>query len=190
MHAYQQTPAPATAARSGTDVAAWALVALIVAIVCAGAGWAVARQDAPSSEDVAREAELAARESATRGMRSGYSQGADLGRREASFRARLSMLENRRSAAQSGWSAGYAEGRSRAASRAGDEEGLFGGASLPGGAYPALGYEDVLASGMFGDAPGFSDSAYSSFGYGGGVSTPWTSTGAYGGTSRGDDLPY
>lgn len=174
MYAYQQ-PA-ATAQRSGgLDVTAWALVALVVALVCAAAGWAIASQDVLSRDDLASEAQLAAREGAARGMTDGYSQGAKGGRSEAALRARLDLQQTKRSAAQEGYQAGLNDGRARAAARAGDPDAMFG-LTTASGAYPSMDYSDVLASGLFGDEPGFSTSAYGEFGYGTGSSVPYGSS--------------
>lgn len=171
-HQYQQS-APAT--RGGTDLAAWALIALVVALVCGGAGWALARS-ASGDMDLERATELAARDGLMRGEASGMAQGARQGRRDAALRARSAVASERRQAAREGYEAGYAEGRSRA----GDPD-AFVGAGPSSGAYPPAGYEDVLASGMLGaDEPGYSDSAYGSFGYGTGSSSPYlgSATGA------------
>lgn len=185
MSTYQ--PVPTTPSRSGTDVAAWALVALVVALVCASAGWAIARQDVPSSAEVTRTSALAAREASVRGMRDGYGQGAAAGRRQASLQSQLEQLRQRGSASRDGWSAGYQDGRSRAAALRGDDADLFGMPST--GAYPSLGYEDVLSAGLFGDVPGFADSAFTGYGYGTGSTTPYAAA-AFGPTSYGDDFGY
>lgn len=180
MTTYQQI-APAPGRAGNTDVAAWALVALVVAAVCAAAGWALARQDVPGMGDVARSGELAARGGLMRGEAAGYSEGARLGRREASARARATLLAERRQASREGYDAGYMEGRAKA----GDPDAFMAG-GMAGGAYPAAGYEDVLAAGLFGaDAPGYSDSAYDGLGYGTAAS-PYLGS-ASRGTSLGDD---
>lgn len=179
MTTYQHA-APAPAKSGGTDLAAWALIAIVVALVCAGAGWALARQDVPGVDEVARTSELAARDGLMRGESIGYSEGARLGRREASAKARATILAERRQAAREGYDAGYAQGRMKA----GDPDAFrYSQAGAGAGAYPAAGYEDVLAAGLLGsDVPGYSDSAYDSLGYGLGASTPYL-----GGTSTGDD---
>lgn len=184
MTTYQYAaPAPTSARSGGTDVAAWALVALVVALVCAGAGWAVARQDTPGMDDVARASDLATRTGLMRGESAGYSEGARLGRREASMRARATILAERRQAAREGYDAGYMQGRSKA----GDPDAYIGGSSLAGGAYPSAGYEEVLAAGLFGgDAPGYSSSAYDSLGYGAGATSPYLGA-ERATTSLGDD---
>lgn len=178
MTTYQYA-APAPARSGGTDVAAWALIAIVVALICAGAGWVIARQDTPSVDEVAQHSELAARDGAMRGEAAGYSQGARLGRREAAAQTKARILAERRQAAREGYDAGYAQGRMKA----GDPDAFLHSTGGASGAYPAAGYEDVLAAGLLGsDAPGFSDSAYDSLGYGAGASTPYL-----GGTSTGDD---
>lgn len=183
MVSYQTAHAPARS--GGIDVAAWALVALIVALVCAAAGWAIARQSTPSTGDVARNGNLSARTGQLRGEAVGFSQGAKLGRREAALRARTQMSAERRTAAREGYEAGYAEGRMKA----GDPDAYMSssmGASADGG-YPASGYEDVLANELLAsDAPGYSDSAYDSLGYGASASTPYISSSAAT-TSPGDE---
>lgn len=177
MYAYQQ-PAPAAVGSrtGGLDVTAWALVALVVAVVCGAAGWAIASQDVLGRDDLANETQLAAREGAARGMTDGYSQGAKSGRAEAGLRARLDLQQTKRSAAQEGYQAGFGDGRSRAAARAGDPDAMFGMSSTTSGAYPSMDYSDVLASGLFGDEPGYSTSAFGEFGYGTGSSVPYGST--------------
>lgn len=179
MTPYQHT---APARSGGTDVAAWALVALIVALVCAAAGWAVASNAVPGTEDVARSSELAALDGLARGEAAGYSQGARLGRRQASMRTRSTILAERRQATREGYDAGYAEGRAKA----GDPN-AYSVSGPVGGAYPSAGYEDVLATGLFGgDVPGYSDSAYDSLGFGAGSSTPYLGSSSRA-TSLGDD---
>jgi hypothetical protein len=169
MTTYQHA-APAPGRSGGIDVAAWALVALVVAVVCAGAGWALASRDVASPDDVARNTDLASREGLMRGAALGYRQGADQGRRQATLRTRAAITAERRAAARDGYSAGYAEGRSQAGDPDAFSTGTLGGA----GAYPTAGYEDILASGLFGgDAPGYSESAYDSLGYGTGATMPY-----------------
>ena len=78
MSTYQMT-APAQSRPGGMDVASWALVAVVVAIICAGAGWAIAREAGPTQDDLALSADLAGREGRIRGESSGYADGAKLG---------------------------------------------------------------------------------------------------------------
>lgn len=161
--------APASARPGGIDLAAWALVALIVAAVCAAAGWAIGSQGVLGHEDVTRGTALAAQEGLLRGEAVGYRQGATQGRREATLRTRTRIDAERRQAAREGYDAGYVQGRARA----GDPD-AYAGSTTGTGAYPAAGYEDILAADLFGgDAPGYSDSAYDSYGYGTGVTTPY-----------------
>ncbi|MCW2928384.1 MAG: hypothetical protein JWM86_2352 [Thermoleophilia bacterium] len=184
MATYQHA-APAPSRSSGTDVAAWALIALVVALICAGVGWAVARQDVPSRQDVAETSELAAREALVRGESTGFAAGARLGRNEAALKAKGSILAERRAATREGYDAGFQSGRSKA----GDPDAYLS-STAGAGAYPSAGYEDILAAGLFGaDAPGFSDSAYDSLGYGAGVTSPYLGTTSRG-TSLGDDASY
>lgn len=184
MATYQHA-APAPVRSGGTDVAAWALIALVVAVICAGVGWAVARQDTPSRQDIAETSELAAREALVRGEYKGFAAGSRLGRNEAALRAKGSVLAEKRAATREGYNAGYQSGRMKA----GDPD-AFLGSTAGAGAYPSAGYEDVLAAGLFGaDAPGFSDSAYDSLGYGVGATSPYLGTTSRG-TSLGDDASY
>jgi hypothetical protein len=172
--------------KHGTDVAAWALVALVVALICAGAGWAIARNDVMGMDDLSRATDIAARDGLTRGEASGYSDGAKLGRREASFKAKAQITGARQQASREGYDAGYQEGRAKA----GDPDAYLGMGGLSTGAYPAAGYEDVLAAGLFGgDEPGYSTSAYDSLGYGAGASSPYLNSYSSA-TSLGDDLGY
>ncbi len=183
MTTYQHA-APAPARSGGTDVAAWALVAVVVALICAAAGWAIARQDSPSGGDLQANAALASRDGFVRGERAGYGEGAALGRRQVAVRTKTQMAAERRQAAREGYDAGFAEGRTKA----GDPD-AFMYSSAGAGAYPSAGYEDILAAGLFGsDAPGFSDSAYDSLGYGTGVTTPYLASSSARGTSAGDEL--
>jgi hypothetical protein len=185
MSTYQYA-APAPAKTGGTDVAAWALVALVVALICAGAGWAIARNDVMGMDDLSRATDVAARDGLARGESSGYSEGARLGRKEAAMRGKAQISGERRQAAREGYEAGYQEGRAKA----GDPDAFMGTTGLAGGAYPSAGYEDVLSAGLFGgDEPGFSTSAYDSMGYGSGASSPYLGTGT-GATSIGDDFGY
>lgn len=180
MTTYQYA-APAPARSGGTDVAAWALIALVVALICAGAGWAIARNDTMGIDDLARSSDLAARDGFMRGEGTGYTEGAKLGRKEASVRAKAQIAAERRQASTEGYDQGFMAGRAKA----GDPDAyLHGGTGLAGGAYPSAGYEDVLAAGLFGgDAPGYSTSAYD--GYGAGAVSPYTGSGIA--TSIGDD---
>lgn len=167
MSTYHAAPAPARS--GGTDLAAWALVALVVAAVCAAAGWAIASRGVLGEDDMLRGSALAAQDGLLRGEAVGYRQGANQGRREAALRARTRIGAERRQAAREGYAAGYAQGRARA----GDPD-AYANSMAGAGAYPAAGYEDVLAAGLFGaDAPGYSDSAFDSYGYGTGASTPY-----------------
>ena len=168
MTTYQHA-APAPARSGGTDVAAWALVAIVVALICAGAGWAIARNDSPAGGDLDRTAALASRDGFVRGERQGYGEGAKLGRRQVAVRTKAQMAAERRQAAREGYDSGFADGRAKA----GDPD-AFMYSSAGAGAYPAAGYEDILAADLFGgDAPGYSDSAYDSLGYGTGIQTPY-----------------
>jgi hypothetical protein len=179
MTSYQYAAAPAPAKSGNTDVAAWALVAVIVALICAGAGWAIARQDTPGRGELTREADLAARTGLQNGSAAGYRQGAAAGRREAALRARTQMQAARSQASTEGYDAGYQAGRSRA----GDPFAFSSATGVPGssGAFPADGFEDVLASGLFGDDLS-TTSAYDASGFGSSASTPYLGT-----TSAGDD---
>lgn len=174
----------------GTDVAAWALVALVVALICAAAGWAIARNDNPSRGEVARTSELASREAATRGATLGYRNGAASGRADNALRTKLYAAQARAAAQRDGYAAGFGEGRTRAQSRQNgfDSYGLSGLGSS--GAYPSSDYSDVLASGAFGDVPGYADSAYSSTGYGTTGATPYGGASSTYGTSSGDDYGF
>ena len=185
MATYQQTAPAPTRSTGGTDVAAWALVALIVVLVCATAGWAIARQTTPGAEDLAQSANLAAGVGLSRGESIGYGEGARLGRREAALKARTAIQTERRTAAREGYAAGFAQGRMKA----GDPDAyLSAGASSASGAYPAAGYEDVLASSLMGsDASGYASSAYDSLGYGDGATTPYLGSSTAASTSPGDE---
>ena len=102
------------------------------------------------------------------------------------MRAKAQVNSARRQASREGYAAGYSDGRAKA----GDPDAyLTSGYGASGaGAYPAAGYEDVLAAGLFGsDVPGFSDSAFDSFGYGSGVTTPYVGAPSSLATSYGDD---
>ena len=182
MSTYQQHAAPAPVRSGGTDVAAWALVAIVVALICGGAGWAIARQDTPGSADVARNAELAAREGLMRGEAAGFGEGARLGRREVALTTRTRLAAERRQAARGGYDIGYSEGRMKA----GDPN-AFSTAGMGTGTFPSAGYEDVLATSLLGsEAPGFSDSAYDALGYGSATSAPYLGSTSRA-TSLGDD---
>lgn len=189
-YTYSQ-PQQAPAQQSGPDVAAWALVALVVALICAAAGWAIARNDAPSRNEVARTAELAAREASVQGEQIGYRNGAATGRAENALRTKYAVAQAKQQGTADGYGAGYTEGRSRAQAR---QYGLssygLGGSLGAAGAYPSAGYEDILASGAFNDVPGYASSAFDSAGYGT-TSTPYAASGlsSYG-TGYGDDYGY
>ena len=73
------------------------------------------------------------------------------------------IRSERRQAAREGYDAGYGAGRAKA----GDPDAYMYSSAGGAGAYPAAGYEDVLAADLLGgDVPGFSDSAYDSLGFG------------------------
>lgn len=170
---------------SKQDLTVWALVALIVVMVCALAGWMIASSGVMDRDDLARSASYASQDGQARGHVVGYRQGAAQGRRIATMRSRAQINSARRQAAREGYSQGYQEGRSRA----GDPDAFLTGSSFAGvaGTYPSLGYEDILAAGLFGDdAPGFADSAYDAYGFGAGTSTPYLGTPAPLTTSYGD----
>jgi type II secretory pathway pseudopilin PulG len=185
-------PQQAPQQKAGTDVAAWALVALVVAVICAAAGWAIARNGSPSRTDVARTSELAAREAAARGATVGYRSGAAAGRRETLLRTQLLKQQAASAATAEGYSTGFTDGRSRAQARAYGLDGL-GLGGVPASSYPSVDSTDLLASGAFGggDLLGADSSAYSSLGYGSGVSAPYvSSSGVLGATSAGDSYGY
>lgn len=176
-----QYAAPATARSGDVDVAAWALIAVIVAMICGVAGWAIASNDVFSDDDVARRSTLAAQDGLMRGQAVGFAQGAKQGRREAALTTRTRIAAERQQAAREGYEAGYQTGRARA----GDPD-AFLGSTTGTGAYPSAGYEDVLAAGLFGaDAPGFSSSAYDGSGFGAGATAPYFGAGRA--TSLGDE---
>lgn len=183
MASFQQTQFAPTRS-GGIDTAAWALIALIVALACGAAGWAIASQAGTSMDDVAQNSELAARDGLMRGEAAGISEGSRLGRREAAARTRARMLSERRAAAREGYDAGYMSGRQKA----GDPDAYLAGTAgaSAGGAYPAAGYEDILAADLFGsDVPGYSDSAYDSVGFGAGAGQPYLGAGNGTGDSYG-----
>jgi hypothetical protein len=178
-----QYAAPASARSSDTDVAAWALVAVIVALICALAGWAIASNDVLGQDEVARSATLAARDGLMRGQSVGFTQGSNQGRRETTLTTRTRINAERQQAAREGYEAGYQTGRAKA----GDPD-AFLGSTTSTGAFPSAGYEDVLAAGLFGaDAPGFSSSAYDAQGFGSGATMPYLGAGSTLATSPGDD---
>ncbi|MCW2924275.1 MAG: hypothetical protein JWM98_1679 [Thermoleophilia bacterium] len=186
MSTYQvAAPAPSRSS-GGVDVAAWALVALVVAVVCAGAGWAIARQDSPGTADVARTADLAGRDGLVRGQQSGYVQGADQGRREAALRAKGEVATARQQASRDGYQAGYDAGRQR------NDPGYVPSASTFGAGADASSLPDPLETGGLGaDVPGYSTSAFDGYGYGASAQAPYTGTSAgITGNSPGDDLGY
>lgn len=172
----QQTP------RRSADLAAWALVAIVVAILCAAAGWAIARQTVLGDDDVARVSELAARNGVVNGERSGYADGAKLGRKEAALRARTQIDAARREAARTGYDAGFAAGRARAGDPDAYTYSTAGAGATAGSAFDDAAAADLLAS----DVPGFSDSAFDSLGYGSGATQPYLGA-ASRGTGLGDD---
>ncbi|MCW2949087.1 MAG: hypothetical protein JWN41_100 [Thermoleophilia bacterium] len=180
----QQTPQQQS---GSTDVAAWALVAVVVAAVCAGAGWAIARNASPSHTDVAQTADLAAREAAARGATAGYRSGAASGRAETALRTKLLKQQAADAAQYQGYANGFTDGRSRARARSYGIDGYAGG---PVSTYSSLDATDMLASGGLGsDVSGYSDSAFSAYGAGASVSStsPYSAVPSMlGGTSSGD----
>jgi len=184
MPMYQQT-APSQS-RSGADTSVWALIAVIVVLVCGVAGWAIARQDVPGTNEVNRTAALAVRNGELAGTREGIAQGARVGRQEANLRTKQQVAAARAQATREGYAAGITDGRARAQARANGDTYFPSGAGAAGtGAYPTQGYEDVLASDLLNDEPGYASSAYP--GYGTTASTsPYTDQQAFS-TSIGDD---
>ncbi|MCW2961525.1 MAG: hypothetical protein JWM25_1612 [Thermoleophilia bacterium] len=169
----------------GTDVAAWALIALVVAMICAAAGWAIARQDNPGRDDLQRNAMLASQEGSLQGQADGYKVGAVAGRKEAALRNKQQADSARAAATRDGYDAGVLEGRNRAMARANGEP-YFSSGAAAGGTLP--GYEDILAR-LGGDVPGYSDSAYSSSGFGTTATTPYAANGSFG-ASMYDDYGF
>lgn len=188
MSTYAQTaPARRAGSGGGTDVAAWALVAVIVAIVCAIAGWAIARQSNPGADDLRRSSYLAAQGGSLQGQQDGYRAGAVAGRTEAGLRAKQQSAMARAEATREGYAAGYDEGRNRAMARADGDSHIGTSSALgAGGAYPAPDYRDILASGAFADVPGYADSAYSSSGFGSTATSPYAGGTGFGASSYGD----
>lgn len=181
MNSYA-APAP----RSKPDPASWALIALIVVIVCAFAGWMIASSSVLGRSDLAQNATLASQDGLARGHAVGYRQGARHGRRVTSLRTQAQVASVRRQASREGYAAGYQDGRSKA----GDPYAFLtgGAADASAGAYPSAGYEEILAAGLFGeDAPGYSDSAYDAYGFGAGVTTPYLGATTPLATSLGDE---
>lgn len=192
MSTFQQTGPRAH--RAPTDLTAWAVVALVVAVACAVLGWAIARQSTPSRDDLDRSAQMAARAGAINGERTGYSTGAAAGRRDAGLRTKLQVAQARQAASREGYDAGFGAGRARAAARAGDPDAGFYGPTTPtDAAYPSAGYEDLLASGWGGtpiaDEPGYSTSAYAGYGYGSGALLP-SQSGVYSAGIAGDETGF
>ncbi|MCW2956623.1 MAG: hypothetical protein JWO69_1492 [Thermoleophilia bacterium] len=173
---------PAPAKQGGTDVAAWALVAVIVALVCAVAGWAIARQDAPGRDDLQRNSWLAAQNGQAQGEQEGYRVGARAGRTEAALRAKQQSATARRTASTEGYQAGYQEGRSRAVARANGDPYFSSG---NGSASTLPGYEEILAR-LGTDAPGYSDSAYASSGFGSSGTAPFAGSTGFGASTYSD----
>jgi hypothetical protein len=120
----------------------WALVALIVVLLAAGAGWAIASSTETTWGDLDSTARLAEREGAVEGRQGGFARGAKLGRKEARMNGKMQVLQNRQQAFSKGWADGFRQGRERAlARRNSDSMFTFGMAG-----YPDAGYEDVSLS--------------------------------------------
>lgn len=175
MYAYQQYAPTQQTRRSGIDAASWALIALVVALICAGAGWAIASKRVMSQGELQDQSILASREGAARGMQDGYRDGAKVGRREEGLRARLDLQRSKRGAVQDGFNTGFNDGRARTEARSSGFDAL---AMSSLGSYPSMGYSDALSSGLFDDEPGYSTSSYSSYGYGANVGSTYATSGS------------
>lgn len=142
---------------AGSDAATWLLIAIVVAMIAAGAGWLVARQSSPSWNDLEAYSALAQRDGMLAGQQRGYASGARIGRREASLERRLQTLRERPAAYTRGWRAGVDQGRTMARARAGY------------GVSPTLGGDDYASSALaddLGDYPLSYDSDPGSWAYG------------------------
>jgi hypothetical protein len=186
MATYQQQSM--TPAKGGTDIAAWGIIAIIVAVICAAAGWAFARQQAPSRNDLVRAEILSSRSGAVNGERSGYNDGFANGRSIAKAKAAAQVQLAKRSAQAEGWTAGYAAGQARAEARANGGDALMLGSM--GAMTSPYTSADILSSGLFDDAPGYSDSAYSTYGYGSTALTPDAASGVTSSSSSSELLGY
>ncbi len=110
---YTQT----AAAQRSTDPAVWVLIAVIVAMVAGGLGWAVASQSRTSWSDVEQASALARERGQLRGQDRGFAEGTRAGRREAKLAARASSTRVEQTAYADGWRAGVADGRAQAQAR-------------------------------------------------------------------------
>lgn len=77
--------------RSSTDTTTWALVAVVVAVIFAAGGWAIARIGQPSQNDLEFVQGVAYQHARARGRENGYRKGVRQGRRESSLQTKLQM---------------------------------------------------------------------------------------------------
>lgn len=142
---------------SSSESTTWLVIALVAALLAAGAGWALARTGSPSWDELARSEAVVREQAAQRGYQRGVRQGARQGGREAGLRSRYEVLAARRGAYDSGYSAG--RDRAQLESDLGSAgAGLGAGLSLDGG-YPES-VDDLLASSSLGADDGLGASSY------------------------------
>lgn len=106
-----QAPAPVVVQSGGGDNGSKAgivLVAVVLAIIGAAAGFAIAKAQAPSWNELRRFEALAGREGEVRGRDAGWNQGRKQGRTEMEFLAQYEKLRTQATA----FSQGYRQGRS------------------------------------------------------------------------------
>lgn len=120
------TVAPHAGASRGVDPAVWGLVALIVALVAGGLGWAVAHSQHASWSDATQASALARQEGQLRGQERGYSEGAAVGRKEARLQAQLSAARSERTSYMDGYRAGVEQGRVTARAQRGSGLDIMG----------------------------------------------------------------
>jgi hypothetical protein len=106
-----QAPAPVVIQSGGGDSgskAGIALVAILVAVIAAAAGFAIAKGTGITKDEFVRYQALAGREGEVRGRDAGWNQGRKQGRTEMEFLAQYEKLRTQATA----FSQGYRQGRS------------------------------------------------------------------------------
>jgi hypothetical protein len=109
MAAYSHSVAPAP--RAGTDVATWALVALVVALIAGAGGWAIGHVATPTRSEAQIASQTAYQTAHQRGLELGRKTGARYGRKEAKLKRQQMVAKQGQVAYTKGYQSGVKAGK-------------------------------------------------------------------------------
>ncbi|MCW2923884.1 MAG: hypothetical protein JWM98_1288 [Thermoleophilia bacterium] len=140
-----QAPAPVIVqsghdGNSGGSKAGFALIAILLAVAAAVAGFAAARGSAPSWGELRRYEALSSREGEVRGRDAGWNQGRKQGQTEMKFLAQYEKLRTQATAFGQGYTQGRTIGQSMGADRYRYRNTGYGYGSGYGSGYRGRGY--------------------------------------------------